>query len=108
MCPQKKSKIIPPGGIFFNMIVSRSVIIKGKVQGVNFRYYTKQEALRLGVNGLVMNQADGSVLVRIEGEDERVDALVNWCRMGPSRARVDSMDVVVELVAGYTEFEILR
>jgi acylphosphatase len=89
-------------------MTARSIIIKGKVQGVNFRYYTKQEALRLGVLGTVMNLDDGSVLVRAEGDPEKVEALVDWCRTGPSRARVDGIEIREVPVEGYTGFVILR
>jgi acylphosphatase len=89
-------------------MTARTIIIKGKVQGVNFRYYTKQEALRLGVRGTVMNLDDGSVLVKVEGDPEKVEALVAWCRTGPSRARVDGLEIREVAAEGHTDFVILR
>jgi acylphosphatase len=89
-------------------MIARSIKVKGKVHGVNFRYYTKQEAIKLGVRGNVMNLDDGSVLVRAEGNPEKVEALVNWCRTGPSRARVDGLEIAELPVEGYTDFVILR
>lgn len=90
------------------LMIARSIKVKGKVQGVNFRYYTKQEAVQLGVRGTVMNLDDGSVLVRAEGDPEKVEALVAWCRTGPSRARVDGLEIEEMPLEGYTDFVILR
>jgi acylphosphatase len=89
-------------------MAAKSIKLIGKVQGVNFRYYTKQEALRLGIRGTVMNLDDGSVLVKAEGEPEHLEALVHWCRTGPSRARVDVLEVHELPEEGYVGFVILR
>jgi acylphosphatase len=87
---------------------AKSIKITGKVQGVNFRYYTKQEAISLGIQGTVMNLEDGSVLVRAEGEPEQLEVFINWCKTGPSRARVDGLNIEDIPVEGYTGFVILR
>lgn len=89
-------------------MIARSIKVKGKVQGVNFRYYTKQEALRLGIQGTVMNLDDGSVLVRAEGEPQLIETFINWCKTGPSMARVDGLEMEEVEVKGYTGFVILR
>jgi acylphosphatase len=65
--------------------------VTGQVQGVAFRWHTQEQAQRLGVVGWVRNEVDGSVLVHAEGEDDAVDALVEWCRHGPPSSRVDSV-----------------
>jgi acylphosphatase len=62
--------------------------VSGRVQGVWFRGSTEAEARRLGVNGWVRNNPDGSVEVMAEGEPEAVRALAAWCRHGPPGARV--------------------
>ena len=59
------------------------VTVTGRVQGVSFRWYTEQQAARLGVAGWVRNEPDGSVAGHFEGEDDAVDALVEWCRQRP-------------------------
>lgn len=69
-----------------------SLRIIGRVQGVAFRATCEQEAQRLGVAGWVRNETDGSVEVHAEGEREAVDSLVDWCRHGPSGARVDDVE----------------
>ncbi len=67
------------------------LLVSGIVQGVSFRYYTVEEARRLGVAGWVRNLADGRVEVEAEGEKRAVEALVAWCRRGPPAAQVDDV-----------------
>jgi acylphosphatase len=90
------------------MVTAKLIRVKGKVQGVSFRYYTMLEARRLGVLGTVQNLDDGSVLVTAEGEMDRIASLVNWCREGPLLARVDEVEEVEIPVSGYKNFVIVR
>jgi len=70
------------------------VRVTGLVQGVSFRYYTREHARGLGVTGWVRNEPDGAVAGHFEGPDRAVDALVAWCRQGPAYAEVDGVEVV--------------
>ena len=79
--------------------------VTGRVQGVSFRWYTQEQARSLGVTGWVRNEPDGSVLVHAEGEDDAVDALVAWCRSGPSLAHVSDLAVREATPAGGASFE---
>jgi len=76
------------------MKIRATVTVTGVVQGVNFRHYTRQTALRLNVGGWVRNLPDGRVEGCFEGEESDVNSLIAWCRSGPPSARVDA--VVVE------------
>jgi acylphosphatase len=67
--------------------------VRGRVQGVFFRTETRDRARSLGVSGWVSNRADGSVEVVFEGEREKLDSLLEWCRRGPRGASVDEVDV---------------
>jgi acylphosphatase len=69
------------------------VVVHGAVQGVFFRAETRDRARSLGVGGWVRNAADGSVEAVFEGEAERVESMVSWCRRGPRGARVDDVDI---------------
>ena len=80
--------------------------VTGRVQGVSFRWYTQEQARRLGVAGWVRNEPDGSVLVHAEGEDDAVDALVAWCHEGPGPARVRGVAVREAAWLGSTSFEV--
>lgn len=65
--------------------------VSGRVQGVCFRHYAKQEADRLGVTGWVRNMADGSVEAIICGDGSQLAAMQAWMARGPSMAHVESM-----------------
>jgi len=75
------------------MKVRAHLLVSGRVQGVYFRQSTRIEAQNLGVNGWVRNLMDGRVEAVFEGEEHSVKMLVNYCRQGPSAARVDHLDV---------------
>jgi acylphosphatase len=78
--------------------------IEGDVQGVGFRYDAHLRARSLGVGGWIRNLPDGAVEAVYEGEDERVESMVEWSRRGPQGARVDAVDVVWEQPDGDSEF----
>lgn len=82
--------------------------IAGRVQGVFFRANTCQRARLLGLTGWVRNLADGRVEVVVEGEAQKAEALVDWCRQGAPPARVDGLLCTEETpTGGFTAFEIL-
>jgi acylphosphatase len=84
------------------------LLIRGRVQGVFFRAATQREARRLGITGWVRNRTDGSVEVLAEGEEDAVKELASWARVGPSAARVDSVDVRWRGYTGeFSEFSIV-
>jgi acylphosphatase len=66
--------------------------VRGRVQGVAFRWYTLQEARRLGLRGWVRNLPDGSVRIVAEGEREALEALLIWAEQGPPHASVDGAE----------------
>jgi len=63
-------------------------IVSGRVQGVNFRYYTSHEAQRLHVTGWVRNNADNTVEVMAEGPREGLEELLAFLRVGSPAAEV--------------------
>ena len=73
--------------------VRRAATVRGVVQGVSFRWYTRHEAERLGLTGWVRNQPDGSVRFEAQGRGEDVEALIAWASQGPTHARVTGIDV---------------
>ncbi len=84
----------------------RRVVVGGRVQGVFFRDTTRRRAEALGVAGWVRNTADGTVEAVFEGEPGPVEQMVDFCRQGPGRAEVSSVEVTDEAPEGLTGFEI--
>lgn len=90
-------------------IVRRMATVTGRVQGVSFRWYTLQEAERLGLTGWVRNQPDGSVHVEVQGPAGPVDQLHRWLHEGPTHAHVDEVSVhEVDPVDGEDGFRIVH
>jgi len=83
-----------------------SVRVTGRVQGVSFRWYAVQEAEQHGVTGWIRNEPDGSVAAHLEGDDDAVDAMVDWCRHGPSYATVRDVAVTEARPTGADAFDI--
>ena len=83
------------------------VTITGMVQGVFFRAKTRNEAIRNNVKGWVRNLPDGRVEAVFEGKPEDVDRVVSWCRIGPSLAAVEHIEVTEEDYTGtFADFSI--
>jgi acylphosphatase len=69
----------------------RHVTIRGRVQGVGYRYWFEQQARARGLEGWVRNRRDGSVEAVLAGPAKAVAELIAQCRRGPSAARVDAV-----------------
>lgn len=82
--------------------------ISGKVQGVFYRASTREKAQQLGIKGWVKNEPDGTVSAVGQGSDANLRQWIDWCREGPSGARVESVEVEELAVATFQQFEIIR
>jgi acylphosphatase len=87
-------------------LVRVRILVEGRVQGVNFRHYTRLEADRLGVAGWVRNLPDGRVEAVCEGGREAVEELLTWTRHGPDWARVTEVAIHDEAPLGEQGFRI--
>jgi acylphosphatase len=74
-------------------IEARRFFVRGRVQGVGFRWFVEREAHILGIAGWVRNNHDGSVEVLAQGTRDQLSGLHGRLREGPRAARVDSVDV---------------
>lgn len=82
-------------------------VVHGRVQGVNFRFYTLDAARRHSVTGWVRNLPDGTVEVTAEGTREQLDGLLKFLHQGPSGARVTGVDVEWRRATGqFKEFRV--
>ena len=83
------------------------MFVSGRVQGVFFRATTREEAVSRNLTGWVRNTPDGLVEAVFEGERGAVESMIDWCRRGPSSARVDDVEVTWEGPTGeHTTFGI--
>jgi acylphosphatase len=70
----------------------RHVVARGRVQGVGYRAFVEEEALRCGLEGWVRNRRDGTVEAVFSGADGTVAAMLEACRRGPPAAWVEAVD----------------
>jgi acylphosphatase len=82
------------------------VVVRGRVQGVYFRDYTRRQAQALGIRGWVRNQPDRSVEAVIEGEAGSVEAMLAWLNRGSPMSTVIAVEIVEEEARGEQGFVI--
>lgn len=75
-------------------IEARRYVVRGRVQGVGFRWFVEREAHILGIAGWVRNNSDGSVEVLAQGTHDQLSGLRSRLRQGPRAARVDGVEEV--------------
>jgi acylphosphatase len=86
--------------------VRARVVVTGRVQGVSFRAHTEREARRRGLRGWVRNRPDRTVEAVFEGPRVAVEAVVAWCRRGPTAAAVTELAVDYGPVQGEPPFAV--
>ena len=85
--------------------MTRHLSIRGRVQGVGFRFFVQRNAEKHGITGWVRNRTDGSVEAMLQGPEEAVEAVIESSRRGPRSASV--IDVQVSEGSGtYSSFEV--
>lgn len=84
------------------------IIITGKVQGVFYRASAKRAAEELGIHGWVKNNPAGEVEIYACGDPVELEKFVHWCRKGPARAVVQTVEVKDTKPASYTDFRIVK
>jgi len=75
-------------------VSAKRYIVRGRVQGVNFRAAAAHEAQRHGVSGRIWNRADGAVEAEAVGSDDALAKFEAWLQHGPSYADVESVEAV--------------
>ena len=70
----------------------RRVTIRGRVQGVGYRYWIEQQARARGLEGWVRNRRDGGVEALFAGPADVASEIIALCRRGPTSARVDAVE----------------
>lgn len=110
---KKNAETLPPLGtsvkvtIEVNSQMQRYILISGKVQGVGFRYFTRQNAMKLGVHGYAKNLPNGKVEVIAEADKATLDEFVKILWKGPPASKVEAVKVEARPHSGeYTSFGI--
>jgi acylphosphatase len=82
-------------------------VVRGRVQGVGFRYFVMRQSFRLGLTGWVANDASGGVRCVVEGPRDRLDELLASVEVGPSGAQVDGVAAAWSAATGeFDEFRV--
>jgi len=89
-------------------MIAFDIIVYGIVQGVGFRYFTKQKADELQIFGSVMNNDNGTVVIHVEGLENEVMEFIAWCHDGPQSATVEKLEYESAKINDVDSFEIKR
>jgi acylphosphatase len=89
---------------------TRRCVVRGRVQGVGFRWFVTRNAEELGVRGTVRNRADGAVEMVLQADDPApVEAMIDRVRRGPPGSRVHELECeMVEEGTPFARFEVVR
>jgi len=86
-------------------MTSTRVLVRGRVQGVGYRWFTRNAADAHHVSGWVRNRRDGTVEAELHGAAEDVDTVLAELRRGPEHARVETLEITAVADAAVVGFE---
>ena len=87
-------------------IIHYNIWVKGRVQGVWFRKYTKDEAIKIGVKGIVKNIVNKSVYIEVEGKKGQLNDFLHWLNQGSPMSNVLSVEYKIGELKNFISFEI--
>lgn len=102
---RKMCKLLP---VFIYCMPTVHLLLKGKVQGVNFRAAAKSKAANLALTGWIKNTAEGDVEATVTGENEAIQQFIKWCKQGPPAAVVTDVEVEPVPETPFLSFSIMR
>ena len=73
-----------------------SFFVSGVVQGVFYRHYSAKKAKALGLRGFVKNTSEGRVEVVVEGEENKVNEFISFCKNNPGYSKVENIEIKEE------------
>lgn len=82
--------------------------VKGIVQQVGFRKFSKAQADKFNISGYAQNQVDGSVKICAYGEEKNIEAFISTLKIGPSRSQVESVEFQIIPDNPSDSFEIIE
>ncbi|MDO8998918.1 MAG: acylphosphatase [Bacteroidota bacterium] len=87
---------------------SYKVTIKGKVQGVSYRFNAQAVAHKLNLTGYVKNLFNGAVFAHVEGKEEEINKFIDWCYLGSRLAKVTEVEAEETDLIGFQTFEVRK
>lgn len=88
-------------------MITREIVISGRVHGVGFRWFVKRIANQLGITGFVRNTEDGKVEICAQGKNkEKMEEFTNLCKKGPNFAYVENVTIDDVECEEFSSFEI--
>lgn len=85
-----------------------NISVKGKVQGVSYRFNAQAKAHQFDLTGFVKNREDGSVYAEVEGEEDNINRFVEWCYVGPRLAKVTEVSAEEGDYLDFKTFEVRK
>lgn len=85
-----------------------NIVVKGKVQGVNYRATAQAKAHECNLTGFVRNLNNGCVYIEAEGESENLSKFIDWCYIGSPRAKVTEVNSVEAELQNFRTFEVRK
>lgn len=85
-----------------------NITVKGNVQGVYYRFATLRKAHELTLTGFVKNMHNGDVYIEVEGSEDNINKLIQWCYIGPPRAEVKEVQAQEDQLQHFRNFEIKK
>ena len=85
---------------------SIQIMVSGRVQGVFFRDATRRKAMELGLNGYAKNLEDGNVEIVAEGDEYKINELIEFIKNNPGRSKVENIKICHKLAENFKTFEI--
>jgi len=67
------------------------ILIEGRLQVMNFRFHTQQQAKKLGLTGFVRTLSDGRIEIEVQGNNKDVEKMLDWCQQEPQSSQIRSI-----------------
>lgn len=90
------------------MLRHYNIIVKGKVQRVNYRVCAQSKAMSLGLTGMVKNLHNGDVYIEVEGSDDKINQFIDWCYVGSPLSKVTEVISEERTLKNLETFELKR
>lgn len=90
------------------MIRHYNITVKGKVQRVSYRFCTHAQAMKCNLTGYVRNLHTGDVFIEVEGTEDNINKLIDWCYVGSPLSEVKEVNAVEGELKNFETFEIKK